>query len=147
METYNFKGEDYAREVKPGFEGKFVDRRNGIVCIGPTLDLECYYNYVVYLNANRKDWKNYGYLDLGMIPIAMAPVISNFHNNIATTMLGFMRKMKVECYSMPAVSLLYETSVLKENDLWVFREDLARALGWDEHQVSLERLLREVIKL
>ena len=147
METYNFRGEDYDRNIKDGYEGKFVDKRNGIVCVGPTMDLECYYNYIVYLNAHRQEWKTYGYLDLGMIPIAMAPVINNFHNEITTAMLRFMRKLKVECYSMPSVSLMYEHSVLKENDLWVFREDLARIMGWDERQVSLERLLREVMGL
>lgn len=145
METYNFLPEPSGSKVVQGYEGTYVDKRNGIICHQPSMDLDCYYNYIVYLNQNRDKWRSYGYLDLGMMPVAMAPAINDFPEIIYKSMLIIMRKLKVDCFQMPAVSLFYERPSLKNRDLWVFREDLARAMKVPDGKITLEGFLKKVV--
>lgn len=125
--TYNFKAEDYERNIHPELNGEFLDVRNGIRCIGPTVDLECYLNYLQFLNGHRDKWKNYGYLDLGMIPVAMGP--SFIHKFIVDRLSQRLGELKIGIYRMPSVSLFYDSIKMSSVDLWMFREDASKAMG------------------
>jgi hypothetical protein len=142
--TYNFRTEDYDYLVRPETRGVFRDERNGILVQNPTLDIECYINYIDYLNFNRYRWLNYGYLDLGMMPVAMAP--SFMQQAIMEEMLKLMEHYKIQCYAMSPVSVLYKKCPIQTEDLWVFKEDVARVFGFKEDKVTLPMLLREVRK-
>lgn len=126
----------------PKFEGEFTDTRNGLICRNPSLDPLCYYNYIELLNFKAKDWKSVGYLDLGMMPIAMAPSFMQAH--YLQIMSTEMAKREVECFQLPAVSLLYNSPGIGVPDLWAFKKDVARALGVAESKVTLGLLLKEV---
>lgn len=143
LQTYNFKLENYDYKKVPGYEGEFKDIRNGIVCVAPTFDLECYLNYIQLLNLHRDKWKSFGYLDLGMMPLVMAP--SFMQTMIKPVLLEAMRELKVDCWPLPPVSVMYESSRMPEEDIWVFKKDVARALNMDEDKVTLERLLRRIM--
>ena len=143
LQTYNFKLENYDYKKVPGYEGEFKDIRNGIVCVAPTFDLECYLNYIQLLNLHRDKWKSFGYLDLGMMPLVMAP--SFMQTMIKPVLLEAMRELKVDCWLLPPVSVMYESSRMPEEDIWVFKKDVARALNMDEDKVTLERLLRRIM--
>lgn len=143
LETYNFKLENYNYEKVPGHEGQHKDLRNGIICIAPTFDLECYLNYIQLLNFHRDKWKSFGYLDLGMMPLAMAP--SFMQTSIKPILVKAMKQMEIDCISLPPVSVMYETSRMPEEDIWVFKSDVAEKFGIDKDKVTLERLLRRLM--
>ena len=142
--TYNFRIENYDYKKVPGCEGEYKDIRNGIVCVAPTFDIECYLNYIEFLNLHRDKWKSFGYLDLGMMPLAMAP--SFMQTQIKTPLTEAMRRAKIPVYSMPPVSVMYERSTMPESDIWVFKEDVAKAFGMDKNKVTLERLIRRCME-
>lgn len=140
--TYNFRLEDYDRKVADELRGEYRDVRNGIVVVDPTFDFECYKNYIDLLNLKKDKWRNNGYLDLGMMPIAMAP--SFMQQYIADMMLMLMAKHKVPCHVMPPVSLLGDKCNLPQDDIWVFKEDLAKAFGMNKDRLTLSKFIEEV---
>lgn len=105
-----------------GAEIKF-DKRNNIYCVGPTMDFEMYYNYVMYLNESYNDWLSYGYFDMGMVPYLMWPSFMD-----ASPALEQMRKIArtvgVELIKVPSVSFLKHSYVSNGTDYWIFRDDL-----------------------
>ena len=106
---------------------KVYDIRNGIVCYNPTMDLTCYYNYISYLNTQQDQWRNFGYLDMGMVPLAMLP--SFFPEEIKEVLSNAARVKGITVHSMPPVSNLRGSYRGTVNDVWIFREELAEALG------------------
>lgn len=141
MKTYNFvvmEGEH--RDTEEQKKRTFRDTRNGIICIEPTMDMECYMNYIDLLNLHRDKWVNYGYLDLGMMPLAMAP--SFMQGAIREGMATIANGLNVPIYYMPAVSLLFERCSVGEDDIWVFKSDIARVMNIPETQVTLNKFLR-----
>lgn len=138
MNTYNFRLERYVYTCPPDCKGIFRDARNGVQCEDPTLDMECYYNYLYYLNSQRGLWKNFGYLDVGMMPVAMGP--SFMQSGLITVIPQVMDKVGIKCYRMKPVSLLFDKCNLPIEDLWVFREDVGKYMGTEA--VTVERFLR-----
>lgn len=127
IETFNFRMTDYDRKVPEVLHGKkIMDLRNGIVCKEPTLDFECYLNYLQLLNSMRDKWVNTGYLQLGMIPVIMAPQF--MHNSFFETFLR-MNDVDIKFHTMQSVSLMKSNYITRDHDLWVFREDAARVVG------------------
>lgn len=144
MKTWNFKLEDYDYKFPEKCEGEFIDYRNGITCINPTCDLECYLNYIELLNSKRDEWKNYGYLDLGMVPILMAP--SFMQAALLDSVNKLANAYKLPIYWMPPVTLLQDKCRIQTQDIWAFRSDIARIAGYkSEDEVSTAKLIRWVI--
>lgn len=141
--TYNFKREDYNYSVNEVWDRDFVDVRNNIICHRPTMDWECYENYIKYLNSQKFRWVNNGYLDLGMVPLAMAP--SFMQAQVVDVMQNFARRIGVTSYLMPPVSLLLDKVQKLGSDLWVFKSDLAASLRIPEEKATLLTVL-EVVK-
>ena len=140
QKTFNFKTENYNYNYPEQCKGEFKDYRNGIVCCSPSLDLECYLNYIELLNMYRFKWVSYGYLDLGMMPLAMGP--SFFHDNLVKVAVEKLADRNIELYSMPPVSLMYEKCNIPSNDLWVFREDAARLMSKPAEEISAVDFIR-----
>lgn len=137
--TYNFKLEQYDYKCPDSCIGEFKDHRNGFVCINPTVDLDCYINYIELLNLHKDKWQNYGYLDLGMMPLAMGP--SFMQSSLVKSLTEIMKACRVKCYSLPPVSLMYSSCKLPVNDIWVFKSDISKMLGIPEDKVTTEKLL------
>lgn len=145
MKTWNFKEEEYDYKCPDKCVGQFTDYRNGIVCINPTCDLECYLNYIELLNANRDKWKNVGYLDLGMVPILMAPSFMQSH--LLNVVTDIANSYKLPIYWLPPVSLMQDGCRLQTQDIWAFREDIARVAGYSsDEEVSTAKLIRHFMK-
>lgn len=142
--TYNFKEkEDLYLPGRYVHESMLKDKRNGISCMRPTLDIECYINYINLLNSVRNKWQSYGYLDYGMLPWFMPPSFM-LVPEIKLQFLSAAQRLGVRCYEMPAVSLLYNNTIIAEKDLWVFRKDVADALGLDYKKVTTEEIFRRL---
>lgn len=141
LTTYNFKSEPYDYECKESLKNlEILDRRNGILCRGPSCNFECYLNYIDLLNLNQNKWTNYGYLDLGMMPLAMAPDF--MQPVIRDLMLQMCRVLGIPSYLMPPVSLLYNIVRVKEEDVWAFKDDVARVMRLSPQKVTLERFIK-----
>lgn len=127
MTVYNFKINNYDYKAPAGLEGQYKDLRNGFMCVNPTFDLECYLNYIELLNIMISDWRSFGYLDLGMMPVIMGP--SFMQEALRMRLLPVLSEHNVPVYSMPPVSLMYEACNLPLEDVWIFREDAAKLVG------------------
>lgn len=128
-------------------EGQLVyeDTRNDIMCKTDKLDLQLYVNYIQLLNGLRTgsagvNWVQNGYLDLGMMPLAMAP--SFMQSAVSNAMANVAKKLGVSIYFMPPVSLLKDKCNIASNDIWVFKEDVANALGKNVEEVCFCNLMR-----
>lgn len=142
IETYNFKTQPY-NYVTP-YRGRQLDKRNGIVCIDPTADIECYLNYIEFLNLNRDKWKSYGYLDLGMMPLVSGP--SFMQGALIDALVKIATVYEIPCYTMPPISLFFNSCKLAEEDVWVFKADVAKVTGIPADKLTLERFIKECIK-
>ena len=49
------------------------DIKSRVYCANPTMDFNCYYNYMVLLNQTYDYWKNYGLFDQGYKPLIYMP--------------------------------------------------------------------------
>lgn len=127
MNTYNFKIENYTYDYPSQAAGTFKDLRNGILCTNPSLNLECYLNYIQLLDGLKDLWKNNGYLHMGMMPVVMGP--SFMHNRLVQLISARLNELGITYYSMPPVSLLYDICRMDEQDIWMFREDAAKFVG------------------
>lgn len=122
-----------------------IDYRNGIECINPTMDLTCYINYIEYLNARSSDWKTFAYLDLGMMPLVMAP--SFMHEQMKDVFVETIKTLNIPCYEMPAVSMLNGTRVRDiTSDIWVFKEDIGKLLGIPETKVTFSKFMEKIMQ-
>ena len=84
----------------------YRDERNGIYCYRLGNDyLRTYINYIELLNLHRNDWKNVGYLDLGMMPLVMAP--SFMQELLTDSLCKFANRLNIPVYSMPPVSVMF----------------------------------------
>ena len=144
IKTYNFCTADYDYTVNEVLDRDFVDIRNTIVCHRPTMDWDCYRNYIKFLNSQAFRWVNHGYLDLGLVPLAMAP--SFMQSSVVEKMQSYARTIGVTGYLMPSVSLLLGRSQNLGNDLWVPKIELARALGIPEEKATLSYVLEGIDK-
>lgn len=143
LKTINFKPIQ-SDIVIPDDATKKYDLRNGIVCISPTMDLECYYNYIQFLNLYQSDWKSLGYLDMGMIPLVMLP--SFFPEELKEILSTAATSQGIKVYAMPPVSNLKGAYRGTVSDVWVYREDLAKVLNVRYQEATLSRWLREIMK-
>ena len=138
IETFNFRLSNYDYSYPAAVEGSFTDYRNGIVCKNPSLNLECYLNYLQLLNDSKERWKSNGYLHLGMMPVVMAP--SFMQRKFTDLICDRLNAFDIKYYSMPPVSLFYENCKIPERDIWVFREDAAKLMG--VNNTTAEQFLR-----
>lgn len=136
------EADDLLRRCRENGRPYVFDRRNGIYCIEPTLDAKCYLNYLDYLNANYKDWRSFGYFDLGMIPLFIAP--SFMQESLMNELEVIVSAWKIPIYTMRACSFL-GTSYFGVKDSWVMRSDFEAATGVPADKASMSMFLRNAI--
>lgn len=142
FQTYNYRHESYDYVYPVQATGSFRESRNGVVCTNPSLDLECYLNYLELLELHKDIWKSNGYLHLGMMPVVMAP--SFMQRKFTELICAKLNEMGAKYFSMPPISLFYEVCKMDEPDIWMFREDAAKLVG--KTNVTAVDFLREVFK-
>lgn len=115
------------------------DKRNSIICINPTLDVQCYLNYIMYLDSHYSEWVGCGYMDMGLVPILMCP--SFMADTIQQQVYAIAQKWDCSIYALRAVSFLNRGYVGATKDIWVKKEDLAKILKVPVEQATLKNLL------
>ena len=141
LTTYNFK---VVGESEEEIISEHKDYRNGIVCYNSSLDLQCYYNYLECLNMNMKYWRSYGYLDLGLMPLAMGP--SFLHQILQEQLLQLTKILGVTSLLLPAASFFYDKPVWSGTDIWLYKDEVSRLTGIPESKLTTEKLLRWCMK-
>lgn len=118
------------------------DRRNGIYCIEPTHDIYCYANYLDYLNSCYDEWQSYGYFDMGLIPLILAP--SFMHELMTAELIKIVEAWNIPIYNMRAVSFL-GGSYIGAKDSWVKRSDFVAVTGLPENTACLSDYLKSIM--
>lgn len=144
-ETYNFREEPYDYIYPQLNESEFKDYRNEIMCVHPTVDWECYFNYLELLENHKNKWKSFGYLDLGMMPVVMGP--SFMHEALMRDIVPRLEQIKrkhpdLKYYYMAPVAFFKENVKLSFKDIWMFREDAAKVMNGGTKNVSAIEFLR-----
>lgn len=142
MKTYNFRTQEYTYSYPPIYKDEFRDGRNGIICVNPSVNIECYINYIDLLNGLTSQWKSAGYLDLGMMPFVMLP--SFMPQQMKPALVALASNIGLPCYDMPPVSVMFAACKMPEEDIWVLKSDVAKIMGVPESQVTLGRFLRRI---
>lgn len=134
----------YLKKAKDDGRTIAYDSRNGIYCIDPTCDIYCYKNYINYLNMYFKDWKNFGYLDLGLVPILILP---SFMTDAVMKDIGEIAKTwQFNLHMLPPTSFL-QRGYIGGKDLWVKRDDLAKyILHCEPEKATLSYFLDKVLE-
>lgn len=124
----NKEAEAFIHALKEKHIDYNYDSRNGIYCIRPTNDIIMLHHYVEYLNSRRNEWTNYGWFDMGMVPIEMWP---NFqqevsgYTDIQIKWRDEFRNAGVPLVKTRSVSFLKPAySTAYGVDHWVFRDDM-----------------------
>lgn len=113
------------------------DKRNGIWCINPTQNFYMYLRYLNYLNANYKDWQNYGYFDMGMVPYIMWPSFME-STMAAELMKEIARKAGITLIQVPGTSFLKSSYMVNGADYWMFREDMVTLARYIESRFNVK---------
>jgi len=136
---YNPNTPDSEYTRKPFFgEGtiRVLDGRNNVY--GYNIDLnttDFYINYLEYLDHFKNDWKTFGYLDLGYVPLAMAPW--GLMAPIRLYALELCKMYSIEHITCKPVKFLQGGYMMTdEEDIWVKREDLIRTSGYTRNPMA-----------
>ena len=142
--TYNFREENYSYVIPPSMSRvTYHDRRHSIDCYEPSCNLECYLNYLDYLNRHMDRWVNYGYLDMGMVPLGFAPTfLQGVWNEYVST---YLVKNGIPYEMMPAISLFSNKYKSRAHDIWAFKSDIAKALDMKESDITAASVLYKII--
>lgn len=132
----------YVTDLKEAGHIVTYDSRNNIYCVDPSNDVVMYYNYIKYLNSRAREWKNFGYMDTGMVPYFMWPSFSD-SSEVMEDFRQITNKVGVSLHSSPTVSLLSESYNGFGRDYWIFREDLfklAMAMQFSDSRIRFDNV-------
>jgi hypothetical protein len=91
----------------------------------------------------KDKWKSFGYLDMGMMPLAMGP--SFLQKELVDVWLKIAQDVNLRVHLMPPTSMFYADCRLPVKDVWAFKEDVARCFGFNPTSLSVADLLRKVL--
>lgn len=117
-----------------------VDRRNNILCLEPTFDWDCWINYINLLNSVRDKWVNTSYIDMGMVPLLMAPTFMN--ESMVKPVYNIVNQCGIRVYPTNPIPLMVEKTRSQTKDLWAFKSDVARVIGIPENKLSVIDFIR-----
>lgn len=162
--TVNFKSlssigrnEEEARKILSAAQADKANRkviydyRNGVYCIMPVeptesfegeFVLQLYTNYINYLNECSSEWVSSGYLDMGLIPISIAP--SFIGTKVDEILLPIVKGWDCKIYWLPATSFLNYNYGSRSKDIWIKKEDFARILNVPMEQARLSTFLNAI---
>ena len=126
--TYNFSLRQQDSYLCEDAE-QIRDKRNNILSENTKIfDFRGYINYLKTLQSLSNKWVNYGYFDLGMVPLAMGP--SHFQPHLMEFIKLYCPKKDITYYELPGVALMPGGFASGMKDIWVFREELCKEIGF-----------------
>ena len=109
FQTYNFCTDENKYKKHPNMiYASLSDKRNGISTTNLIPGMQSYVNYLDLLLMLRDKWISTGYLDLGMIPVIVAP--SFMHEALVSGLLP-----TIQGQGLKVVPRLYLLLSLKKN--------------------------------
>lgn len=141
--TYNFStDEDKYKKHPDMIYTSIKDKRNGISTTNLIPGMQAYANYLDLLLMLRDKWISTGYLDLGMIPVIVAP--SFMHEALITSLLPIIQAQGLKVIPMPGSSFMLNNSMAETTDYWAFREDAAEYLGCRPDEVKTKDIISKL---
>ncbi len=142
--TYNFCLEDKNFSNNPtSIKRVLVDSRNNIETNFLIPGVQSYLNYLNLLMLMRDKWYSTAYLDLGMIPIIVAP--SFMQEALVNSILPNFSKTGLNIYPLPSSSFLSRNGYKGVAEYWAFRSDLAEYLNCDPLEVTTKKVMSDVM--
>lgn len=89
--------------------------------------LDWYGNYLEAIQKNYDKWQEFHYFDLGLVPVAMGPVI--YQQLLDMFFHEYLSNLGVKVYSLRPLNLLRGAPLKNIQDIWVSRKDITEALG------------------
>lgn len=106
--------------------------------------LEWYGNYLETIQKHHDKWQEYHYFDLGLIPIAMGPIV--YQQLLDMFFHEYLSKLGVKVYSLRPLNLLRGAPLKNTQDIWVSRKELVEALGCEKQPVQFS-VINDFIRL
>lgn len=142
--TYNFQLDENKYKSDPNMiRSTLKDKRNGISTTNLIPGMQAYINYLDLLLMLRDKWISTGYLDLGMVPIIVAP--SFMHEALITSLLPVIQAQELKVIPMPGTSFMLNNSMVETTDYWTFREDAAEYLDCEPGEVKTKNIISKLL--
>lgn len=142
--TYNFTtDESKYKKHKDMIYTTLKDKRNGITTTNLIPGFQAYINYLDLLLDIRDKWISTGYLDLGMIPVIVAP--SFMQEAMVKGLLSVIQTQGLKVIPMPGTSFMLNNSMAETTDYWAFRDDAAAFLGCSPDKVRTKDIISKLI--
>jgi hypothetical protein len=109
------------------------DIKSRVYCANPTMDFNCYYNYMVLLNQTYDYWKNYGLFDQGFKPLIYMPSFWR-SQAVPDTLMQMATIAGVNLERGPSVSLMGVNRTAGYSDYWVYKDQLTKLIDFAEQQ-------------
>lgn len=133
----------------------YVDEKTDIRFLyteGTLNDYALIENYILYHYKNQGHYKDTRYLKGGLVPLLWMPSFLNQYNNTVLDELGDTLLKGIKIVQLPLINLFSTKEInysrtfsySKQVDLWVFREDIAKAVGVTEDKYSSLILLKKL---
>lgn len=141
IRTRNFILISPNEEIDPEEEKTaMIDTRNNILCYSPSCDWDCWVNYIELLNSLRDKWVNTSYLDMGMVPVFMAPTFMSDY--LTKSVHAVFSALGIKPIPTKPLPLLQEKTKAQTLDFWAFKEDVAKVMGVAEKDLTMTKFIR-----
>ncbi len=107
------------------------DIKSRVYCANPTMDFNCYYNYMVLLNQTYDYWKNYGLFDQGYKPLIYMPSFWK-SQTVPDTLMQMATIAGVNLERGPNMSLMGVNKTAGYSDYWVYKDQLVKLINYAE---------------
>lgn len=142
--TYNFStDEEKYKKHKDMIYTTIKDKRNGISTTNLIPNLQAYANYLDLLLMLRDKWISTGYLDLGMIPVIVAP--SFMQEALVTNLLPIIQGQGLKVVPMEGTSFMLNNSMADTTDYWIFRDDAAAYIGCRPEEATTKAIISKLV--
>lgn len=124
---------DWKLKYIKGSDNIVYDIKNCAYCANPTMDYNCYYNYMVLLNQTYDYWANYGLFDQGYKPLVYMPSFWR-SPSVPDSLMQMATIAGVNLEKGPNMSLMGVNRTAGYADYWVYKDNLVKLINYAEQK-------------
>lgn len=138
--SHDVQKKQFTKDARTGINVLNVDNSISIILSS----LNWYGNYLEAIQKNSDKWQEFHYFDLGLVPIAMGPVI--YQQLLDMFFHEYLSELGVKIYSLRPLNLLRGAPLRNIQDIWVRRDEITEALGCNKTPVQFS-VINDFIRL